>query len=249
MLGLGSSLALGGAPSEFVLTNISGLDIWLQYDTGFTADGSDAISQWDDQSGNDNHAVQATTDFKPTLVSGAASFADANRDKMTFTAITNTVSTIFIVIEADSSSSMTMFGNSGDSQVFYRINQAATVEFRIRKGSTAAEDSSDVNSTAEPFIDDSTPHLLVFHQKSGLNMDIHIGGNGADSTHNETNYGVQGGGTNTDLVIDTIGVQGTNGNPFDGRILEFAVYDSTLSDADIALIKANIVSRTGEDLG
>ena len=82
MLGLGSSLALGGAPSEFVLTNISGLDIWLQYDTGFTADGSDAISQWDDQSGNDNHAVQATTDFKPTLVSGAASFADANRDTL-----------------------------------------------------------------------------------------------------------------------------------------------------------------------
>jgi len=249
MLGLGSSLALGGAPSEFILTNISGLDMWLKYDTGFTVDGSNAISQWDDQSGNGNNAVQATASFQPTLVSGAASFADANRDKLDFTAVTNTVSTIFIVIEADSSTSMTMFGLSSSSQVFYRINQSATLEFRIRKGSTAAEDTSDINTTAEPFIDASTPMLLVFHQKSGLNMDIHIGGNGSTETHTEENYGVQFGGTNTDLVIDQIGIQASSSNPFDGRILEFAVYDSTLSDADIAAIKANIASRTGVDLG
>jgi len=250
MLGLGSSLALGGVNSGFSLSDISGLDIWLQYNRGFDVDGSNVISQWDDQSGNRNHATQSVAAYKPTLDDGGADFSiDGNRDKLEFTAITNTVSTIFIVIEPDSDDTMTMFGNSADSDTFMRINQNANVEFRVRKGSTDDENTADVNSSAEPFIDEDTPMLIIFHQKAGLDLDIHIGGNGADSTHAEDGYGVQDGGTNTDLVIDRLGVTYNSTIPFVGRILEVAVYDSTLSEADLILVKADIARRTGVDLG
>ena len=252
MLGLGNSLSLGGAPSEFTLTDISGLDIWLKYDTGFTVDGSDLISQWDDQSGNGNNAVQATAGQKPTLVGGGADLDGAvgsSADKIAFSTITNVTYTYFIVIEADSSAKGTLLGMNGDTGTFFRINQGTSIEYRVRKGSTADEDRSDLDTSAEPFIDASTPMLIVFQQKAGLDFDVHTGGNGADSKHEEDNFGVQGGGTNTTLSIDHLGTTGNNTVPFNGRILEFACYDSILSDADIALVKASISTRTGVDLG
>jgi hypothetical protein len=45
--------------------------LWLRADAGVTADGSGLVSQWADQSGNGNHAVQADPGYQPTLVAGS----------------------------------------------------------------------------------------------------------------------------------------------------------------------------------
>ncbi len=47
------------------------LMVWLKADVGVTADGSGFVSQWNDQSGNGNNAVQTTNGVQPTLVTGA----------------------------------------------------------------------------------------------------------------------------------------------------------------------------------
>lgn len=49
----------------FVPTDIAGCQLWLKADAGITKDGSNYVSQWDDQSGNNNHAVQATGSAQP----------------------------------------------------------------------------------------------------------------------------------------------------------------------------------------
>jgi hypothetical protein len=49
----------------------SELMAWLQADNGVTVDGSGFVSQWNDQSGNANHALNATNATQPTLTSGA----------------------------------------------------------------------------------------------------------------------------------------------------------------------------------
>lgn len=49
----------------FVPTDIAGCQLWLKADAGITKDGSNYVSQWADQSGNNNHAVQATGSAQP----------------------------------------------------------------------------------------------------------------------------------------------------------------------------------------
>ena len=253
MLGLGNSLSTTKAPSGgFLLTDIDGLDIWLQYNVGFPAGiaNGETVPSWSDSWAKENHAVQDSTDFQPTYHNGAADFMeDDERAKLGFTAIENVESTIFIVIEADAGTRMTLFSSSRSSQVFYKINQTSSVEYRIRKGSTRAEDNSDINTELEPFVNATTPMLIVFHQKEEMNMDIHTSGNGQNEVHQHDNYGVQAGGTNTTLKIDQLGVQGSQSDPFNGRILEFAVYDTSLSDDNVLKVKENIAKRTGVNLG
>ena len=47
------------------------LQLWLKADAGVTVDGSGGVTQWDDQSGNANHAVQATASLSPTVLANA----------------------------------------------------------------------------------------------------------------------------------------------------------------------------------
>jgi hypothetical protein len=52
----------------FVPTDIAGCQLWLKADAGITKDGSNYVSAWLDQSGNNNHAVQATGSAQPLWV-------------------------------------------------------------------------------------------------------------------------------------------------------------------------------------
>lgn len=52
------------APSVGPL-GIAGCVLWLRADLGVTKDGSNKVSQWDDQSGNGHHAVQAAGGSQP----------------------------------------------------------------------------------------------------------------------------------------------------------------------------------------
>tara|TARA_R110000823_G_C15817943_1_gene488961 strand:- start:187 stop:954 length:768 start_codon:yes stop_codon:yes gene_type:complete len=255
MLGLGNSLSTTVAPSGgFELTDVSGLEIWLKYNEGFEAglNNGEVIAAWQDSSGNANHAVQTATEFMPTYLNGAAEFFNGDSaNKLGFTEIESVTQSIFIVIEADTDEVMTMFSSSQNSSVFYKINQSGTIEFRIRKGTTRTEDSSDLTTIQlQPFINDSTPMFICFNQKAGLDLDVYIAGNGTTELHSHDDYGVQpSGGTNTALKIDQIGTQAATTRPFDGRILEFAVYNRTLSQDEVVAIRENITTRTGVNIG
>jgi hypothetical protein len=91
MLGLGSSLTTGGAVSSLTPTDISGLDLWLKYNTGIagasntTAAGNmsntEVIHSWADQAGNHN-AEQNTDAYRPTWAAATndLSFATVHMD-------------------------------------------------------------------------------------------------------------------------------------------------------------------------
>lgn len=44
------------------------LTLWLRADTAVVIDGNNKVSQWNDQSGNDNHAFQSNPAFQPIIV-------------------------------------------------------------------------------------------------------------------------------------------------------------------------------------
>ena len=56
----------GTGPGGFILTGpASDLTMWLRGDQGITKDGLDQVSQWNDQSGRNNHVKQVTTLNQP----------------------------------------------------------------------------------------------------------------------------------------------------------------------------------------
>lgn len=75
---------------EFSPLDIDSCVLWLKADAGVTLNGS-TVSQWDDQSGNGNHAVQATASYQPTFVANQLNGKpvlrfDGSNDFMEFTA-------------------------------------------------------------------------------------------------------------------------------------------------------------------
>lgn len=57
------------AVTTFNPLSVSGCKLWLKADVGITKDGGNLVSQWDDQSGQANHLVQATGTNQPLWVS------------------------------------------------------------------------------------------------------------------------------------------------------------------------------------
>ncbi len=63
----------GEAPEEgFTPLSIANCRLWLKADTGITMDGGSRISAWADQSGQSNHATQATGALQPLYVADDA---------------------------------------------------------------------------------------------------------------------------------------------------------------------------------
>lgn len=64
-LGLGGGTSGGGAP--FAPDDISGLALWLDAsDTATITQSAGAVSQWNDKSGNANHATQGMAANQPS---------------------------------------------------------------------------------------------------------------------------------------------------------------------------------------
>lgn len=54
---------------------VAGAAFWVRADAGVT--GTTSVSQWNDQSGNNNHAVQGTAGQQPSPVTNALNFNPA----------------------------------------------------------------------------------------------------------------------------------------------------------------------------
>jgi len=82
---------------------ISGLLLWYKADSISGLYDNDKVSQWDDQSGNDNHATQGTSDYQPiyktSILNGKPVVRfDGSNDFMSFTsALTNVRTAIFVL--------------------------------------------------------------------------------------------------------------------------------------------------------
>jgi hypothetical protein len=67
---VGSNVTFSVTPSGLTVLPAIGsgtLQLWLKADTGVVTNGAGLVSQWQDQSGNSNNAVQANANLQPTL--------------------------------------------------------------------------------------------------------------------------------------------------------------------------------------
>jgi len=84
-------------------TDVGGLLLWYKADSITGLNDGDAVSQWNDSSGQNNHAVQNTADnkpiFKTNIVNGLPVVRfDGVDDFMSFTSRVSTIRTAFFVL-------------------------------------------------------------------------------------------------------------------------------------------------------
>jgi hypothetical protein len=169
MLGLGNSIISGAALQQaFTPSSIDNLVLWYKVNTGITADADasgsavshstdagnmadgDQIARWNDQSGNGNHAVQATADDKPHWETDAADLGGLKFDNtadMTFSTVTIGANTNFsIVMRLKPITFSTDVLISDGASDFLRFNNS-NANFRSKIGGAGNNDFNDTSNT------------------------------------------------------------------------------------------------------
>lgn len=120
-IGLGFPFALGGRPSTFSPTSVSGLRLWLRADLGIT---TGATFTWADQSGNGCDFTQATGAAQPTVLSGGG---PNSQNAIRFDGVDDYL---------QRSTSIGTFGVNADSQ---RVDAHVFIVGRMRTGTASNE--------------------------------------------------------------------------------------------------------------
>ena len=239
MLGLGSSLALGGAPSEFLISSISGLEVWLKFNTGQTtpdidSDGDSDIL-WADQSGNGRDGTGGDTGV------GEVTIADTRQGTFSGGAWQSALDPDFLKIGdgtlslVDDYTLFIIFTNHNDADTF--IGGATTANMmRLGQGSASAgrwrHDGNQDNLSFD--INPSTGKQMWRIERNASDECI--------ITQNSTTG-----------ILDAVSMRS---EPFscaripagaagiaDGLVYELAVFNRTLTASEISKIEADILDR------
>ena len=216
MLGLGNSITSDTVSGEFtwVPTDVNGLVIWHKNNTGVD------VGQWNDSSGNDNHAVQSTADNQASVSDGGLHF-DGSDDFYEYSTQLNIgqfeAYTLAIVYHLDD-------------------NDVKNVVF-----------SKDANSTFFEFFDEDTVRINYNGSVVNLNGGTHTAGSnrilvvtraattGAHRLYENGSDTSVTTGTQTGVALwENLGIRNDNDRPFNGKIYEVMVWDNvSLGGSDL----------------
>lgn len=253
MLGLGNSIIHGGVTEvPFPLTvSSSSIQLWLRSGVGQTA------AQWDDSSGNDNHAVQSTSGDQPTpnIVNGlgAMQFQESEGDHMDLTSAITTDAraglNIFIVMQLASVTQNSIFGRTGQTQDFLEVQSHKQLRFTFD------------DTTAEKIVyadnalgNASTPFKALYHFERTSGANIGSGANaliktridGSDLTVSSLPSGSDGYDQGA-VTIDAIGSR-NNDRFLDANVFDVLIYRNntgSMSLSDIAGIENYLIDFHG----
>ena len=221
-----------GRPGLETLPVVAGLTQWLRADKGLyqTTDTSSPVTTngqtvglWQDQSGNGNHATQASSGLRPTYASSVAaannrqalSFDNSN-DTMTTTNATPSTLTIFVVWAC------------ADTAGNHRAVESNTINWFLgTNGSMAYYSNGGVKNSA------MTNNQFYIEM---VNQDTGVGTLWKDGTQ------IAGTITAYDPVTLLLG-DATFGQPTNGYIAEVIVFNSTLSSPNRKLIEGYLGTR------
>jgi len=241
MLGLGNSITGGAAlESAFDITTVSNLEIWLK-NGGTQTLNSGNIAQWNDESGNDNHAVQTTAGFQPQADGGGA-LLDGSDDRFDMTSgLTLEAFHLFIVLDLDTLTNQTLIGKSDDSGNFIRITDAdgyrhksrnggETVIFEYTSGKTLSADTKFMYEVTREYRQES--EIEVFRNNGEhLNETPSSGSNASEVTNG--------------FAVDQLFTQRNNSTNINGHVYEFVLFSTQLSGDDLTNVRNDILTRNG----
>lgn len=238
---------LSNQSRAFVPTDISGLALWLDASDAstLTLDGSNNVSQWNDKSGNDRNAVQASTIRRPSLTTVAN-----GRTALLFDGIddqlrspypnTSTTVTAFVVF--------TKSAAGGSFNTFCRMIGAfhgttdasdwnTTSGFSYQWNLGASKIQFTRNSSAIAQINSSSFGRISLgaFRRSGTEISHWFNGSTATGTTGATAF-----------ASDNIAMGGQNADGWlNGYIAEIIIYNSAISDASVDTVNAYLKAKWG----
>ena len=226
MLGNNLTIKSRVSDSAFALTDISGLQLWLKYNTG-QGTITDGI-QWDDSSGNNRHASQTVDAQEGSGFSGGAFVTDAgSQDNLDFASTFTDANAyhVFMVLDLSEESNET-FISSVDNSSFMRFAQGGTAtSFRMKNGGTT------LNITLSSGF--GTAKAIAEVSRDGSNS-VRVSKNG-DSLGTGTGAGT--------FSFEQIG--SSSNSLSSASIFEVVVYDSILTGSDLTNVRNDIADRNG----
>ena len=259
MLGLGSGIGgyVGGYsdPSSF-----SGLALWLGFNQGVAANKNsggtsvthsttagnmahnDKIHQWDDKSGNSNHAVQTTKDEDRPRWDTSGGGADTGAIKFSnnakFMNLTSNIEltgafTIMMRVRFDGTiDNRCIIGNSATDVV--KIVDADKINLIIGGSDTSIFE--DTSATDIPNGDNTKRQIITVTRDGSNNLKVYVnGGTSAGGWNNEQDdVDWDSGESHTDsdtLTIGNIGTSADDTSNHNGHIYDVLVYDGTVLNA------------------
>ena len=188
---------------------------WWQHATKVSDDGSPnyRVSQWKDQSGNDNHFVQGTLSERPVNGTGANSgvitFDPDNTENLETTSQISLSGdfTIGVALNLAAGGCVLLADNTANGE-FFRFFSTSVVRIKI-DNATAVDISKDEGT----FLGKA---YMVLTRASGT---ITLHWNGVAQADTETLSGT--------ADIDNLGVRKTDLNPYDGTISEVMIFSSS----------------------
>jgi len=238
-------LTVEAGPEAWLPTLVTGLSFWTKATDGYTKTGSNAVSEWADQSGNSNNAGQANLTLAPTWTGNAIN----SMPVMDFDGVDNTMAaadaatldltamSVLGVVKADtfggaSGENFTSdFVSKGTNFAVGIINSASTGSGQMifTAGGENEESSSDVFATGSDTI------ICCIAKVGEANGAFFING-----TTSGTVTQTVGGVNSTAMSLGTDGARFYN-----GEIAELLVYSTKLSDADRAKVEGYLAWRYG----
>lgn len=233
MLGLGNSItSVAASEDAFSIADVSGIQTWLKFNEGQSDDGDRII--WADSSGQGNPIDDASagTSDRVEFIGGALHLKDdsVTAPEANFSSEIDLTGafTIFAVIDQnDAVQAESIFQGSGTN--FFRIAHGAVeAKFRFKFGGVS--DSIIVASTAP-----STSKALFRIERDGSNN--------VDFFEDDTSLGggfpVSAAGTFSIFRLGSTDSASAVG----GKFHEVVIFNELVSDANIALIEADIKTR------
>jgi len=230
MLGLTSGVS-GSNYAEIDLKDATtDLSLWLKNGVGVATD------QWDDSSGNDNHATQSSEGARAAVSGGGLDFERDNSDHYDLTTKIDIAEDqgfcIAIVVTRESDTSGCLF--SDDASELFQINNTTT--FRVKtRNNTAGEDTvTDAVFSAGTF-PTSTKFLFLVNRSAGAQNQFTFMKNGVALTPDTDNSTNEAKGENSSgIEFDVLGSKAGSANFFDGIVHEAAIWSKELSTTEIA---------------
>lgn len=225
-LGLAHARGVGFLPSE-----IAGLKLWLRADAITGLSDAQAVASWNDDSGGGYHATQGTAGLRPlyktNILNGKPVVRfDGSNDQLVNAAFFDFGNeyTVFAVamfanLAGSNQAILDVHDNVDTNTRFMLFHDAGASFFRSIGGSTITTIGADLT--------DGVFRLLTGRASLSDGTRFYVNGTSvANGAHSGTNTKT----TSGFLLGGLLGV----GYPLNGDIAEIAIFDSALSDANLA---------------
>ena len=195
---------------------LSSLKLWLDASDGASiTHSSNAVSQWNDKSGNNNHATQSSADHKPTYsdsgMSGKAGL-DFDNDKLSIPEINMDGKSLFAAIQPDTSKDQQILSDSS-----FNVQLRLSANNTLRYASSSPLYSGNPSSTGTI----ANNQISIVSFSLGNTLGFSINGTFQDSGVNK--------GSSVIRIFDQIGTRQGSSNRFDGKMGEILIISSVSS--------------------